>query len=345
MLSVRQFSASEAAVFRSETVQAVSLGVAAFLIVAAHLLADFRWIVPAIYLLAFLLHSSAFRLTRAHYWLFAFLAYALLSCLWSPAPLPDIIVSTGAIAVAFLAFQAGVKSDTLEPVFIGSSLALIGYLIVVWNIGPFDNKNLVGEVATLTLIGTLAYRLWWFAPVPAATVLLCDNRGAFLALAATATAALWGRRSYMLGGVLLTVFVAGTLFLLCTARVITLPTGPIDTGLQRAVIWGDAIRNLTWLGHGIGSYQTSIAGLAPHVWHPLHAHNDWLQLVYVYGAGCLLLLPLYPLLRYEHATLVLIGFGVLAFVQSPASNPASLFIGAVCLGWLARRRDCRETEK
>ena len=324
----------------------ISLGVAAFLIVAAQLLVDFRWIVPAIYLLALVLYSSRFRLTRAHWWLFAFLAYALLSYLWSPAPLPEIIVSLGAIIVAFLAFQVGVDSDTLEPVFIGASLALIGYLIIVWNSTQFDNKNLVGEVAALTLIGTLAYRLWWFAPVPAATVLLCDNRGAYLALAATAVAALWGRRRYMLGAALFTVFVAGTVFLLCTSRVITLPSGPLDTGLQRAMIWGDALRNLTLFGHGIGSYQATIAELAPHEgWHPLNAHNDWLQLVYVYGLGCLLLLPLYPLLHGSRAALVLIGFGALACVQSPASNPASLFIGAVCLGYLARRRDCDALRK
>ena len=324
----------------------ISLGVAAFLVVAAHLLIDFRWVVPAIYLLALVLYSPRFRMTQAHWWLFAFLAYVLLSYFWSPALPPEIIADLGVIVVAFLAFQVGVESDTIEPVFIGASLALIGYMIIVWNSGQFDNKNLVGEVAALTLIGIAAYRLWWFVPVPVVLVILCDNRGAYLALAATAVAALWGRRRYMLGAALFTVFVAGTVFLLCTSRVIMLPSGPLDTGLQRAIIWGDALRNLTLFGHGIGSYQATIVQLAPHGgWRPLNAHNDWLQLVYVYGLGCLLLLPLYSLLHDSRAVLVLVGFGALACVQSPASNPASLFIAAVCLGYLARRRDCEALRK
>ena len=68
----------------------------------------------------------------------------------------------------------------------------------------------------------------------------------------------------MLGAVLFTVFVAGTVSCSALARDHALPSGPLDTGLQRAMIWGDALRNLTLFGHGIGSYQTTIAELAPH---------------------------------------------------------------------------------
>jgi O-Antigen ligase len=325
------------------SITGTSLGAAAFLAVAAHLFADFRWIIPAVFLLALLSCLDRFEWTRAHVWLAAFTVYVLLSCLWSPASPIGIGGALLALAVALMAFQVGAQSRTIAPVFVGASLALVGYFIAAWISPQFDNKNLVGEVAALVVIGAAAYRLWWFVPVPLATLLLLDNRGAYLGLVAAAVAALWGPRRYALGVALFAAFVVGTVFLFFTSRVITsLPTEPLDTGLQRAIIWGDALRNLSVFGHGAASYWSTINVLAPHAfWRPIHPHNDWLLLIYTYGVGSLLLLPLYPLLRDGPAALVLIGFGAIAMVQSPASNPATLLIGGVCLGYAAQRRDRR----
>jgi len=303
-----------------------------------------KWAVLTIALPPLLL-TMRWHWTEAHKGLLAFAGYALVSILWAPS-----LVAASAAAfvllLALLAFQLGVGLSDLRPVFIGASLGLVGSLVIVVHYqlgfatdpnppgGLFADKNSLGEVATLVAIGTLAYGLWWLAPVPLATAILSGNRGAVLGLAAASVVVLWGRSGYALGAALLVVFIASLALLAMTSH------GGMDgftTEFQRAAIWRDALRELDWLGHGIGSYRATITAVGSYTqWRPLHAHSDWLQLVYVYGVGVLLLIPFVVELHHDKVILVLVGVAGLGLVQSPASNPAALFIMALCFGRLAR---------
>ena len=284
--------------------------------------------------------------TDAHAGLLLFAGYAALSFLWTPSSIHGLAATCVAI-LALLSFQVGVETKDLRPMFVGASLGLVFSLINIFHFhlgfvsdptppsGLFENKNRLGEVAALVTIGAIVYRLWWFVPVPLAIVFLSNNRGALIGLAAAFAVALWGHTRYAVAAVLLFVFTVALALLLVTSH------GGVDgftTELQRAAIWSDTVLGFDWFGHGIGSYRPLVTSVGPFVtWHPLHAHNDWLQLLFVYGLGSVFLIPFALALHYrQEAVLVLVGAGGLALVQSPLSNPAALFIIAASLGSLSK---------
>lgn len=334
----------------------IALGAVSFLLMAAYYpfsplpLNGARWAVFAAGPLL-LLVARPHELTRtpAHKWLLAFAAWAAVSFFWSPVPV-EAVGALLTIAMVLAAFQVGVEAGELKAVFVGAALGLVpslvlvvlfraGYTHSIVDLSPpgglFGDKNALGEVAVLILLGAVVYRLWWAVPVPLGLVLLCDNRGAFFGLAVALVAALWANpRRYLFATALLLLFVGVAVALLAFAHS---GTNGFTTVEQRLIVWGDTARNLRWLGHGVGSYWATIVAYAGHPdWRPVHAHNDLLEALYVYGLGCALFVPIFLSLASEGAALVVAGWVGVAMVQSPSSNPAALFIGAVCLGALAR---------
>lgn len=335
------------------------LGGTAFLVMVAYLplpptfASSPRWAVLATALPLMLLSvRRLLRWTPAHWWLFLFVSYAVASYFWSDVPV-EALAALCNLAIILLAFQVGVETERITPVFIGGALGLfaslvlvvlyrLGYEVDLYGVAPpggmFGNKNLLGEAAALVLIGCVVTGLWVLAVIPAAIVLLCGNRGALCAVLLVVVLTMWRERHQFLAAVAVFAFVAITIsafFFFYHPS-----TNGITSEHQRVLIWLTTLGDLAWFGHGAGSFWTSSAQVTMGLgWRSLHAHNDLLEAVYDYGVGSFLLVPFVLSLHQRRIGLVLVGFIGLAFIQSPTSNPAAVFVAAVCAGWLARQRD------
>ena len=288
--------------------------------------------------------------TRAHLLGCVFIGWAALSVLWSPQPLYSLNGLWQVVILPAICFCLGSQNRSLRPLFIGAGIGLavssaisIGQLAgwIDWpsiNIpsGLFLNKNFMAEAAALVLIWLIAERVWWLAILVAPCVVLAGARGALLALAIGLGLLTIRRLSWLTLGLLAAV--AG-LFIIGLWG-----PDPVDwpfaTLGERWSIWVDTVHGIGFLGSGIGSY-----GFMPHPMQPdgalMHAHNDYLELVYELGVVGAILGALFawelrgPL---NSARLVLIVFAVEACFAFPSHLPATLAIAALVAGHAVRDR-------
>jgi O-antigen ligase len=263
--------------------------------------------------------------------------------LWSWVPL----YSIGALwQIAFLpaiCFCLGSQNHSLRPLFIGAGLGMACSAAVAvlqlagwihWptiNVpsGLFLNKNFMAEAAALVLIWLIVERVWWLAALVAPALALADARGALLALGVGLALQSWRRPSWLMGGLLVAEMV---LFGYGMA------THSAATTVERLDIWQESVDNLGFFGTGIGSY-----GFMPHQLHAdgfsMHAHNDYLELVYELG---LIGLGLWVLFMRElwgplnSVRLVLIVFAVEACFAFPSHLPATMALAALAAGYAVR---------
>jgi hypothetical protein len=303
-----------------------------------------KWMALSILAPALLLYrQQPIPFTRAHLFGCLLIAWAAVSVLWSWVPLYSL---NGLWLIAILpaiCFCLGSQTASLRPLFIGAGLGLslsaavaVGQLAgwVHWptiNVpsGLFLNKNFMAEAAALVLIWLIAERVWWLAALVAPALVLADARGALLALGVGLALELWRRPSLLTGGLL-----AATTGLFINAMM----THSGATTVERFDIWQESVDNLGFLGTGIGSY-----GFMPHQLHAdgwsLHAHNDYLELVYELGMIGLGLLALFmwelrgPL---NSARLVLCCFAVEACFAFPSHLPTTLALAALAAGYAVR---------
>ena len=195
--------------------------------------------------------------------------------------------------------------------------------------GLFINKNFMAEAAAVVLIWLIAERIWWLAALVTPALALAGARGALLALGIGLALELRRHPSWLMGGLLVADMV---LFGMGMA------THSSATTTERFDIWQESADSLGFFGSGIGSY-----GFMPHQTHAdgfsLHAHNDYLELVYELGMIGLGFLALFirelwgPL---NSARLVLIVFAVEACFAFPSHLPATLAIAALVAGHAVR---------
>ena len=232
-------------------------------------------------------------LTRAHLLGCVLIGWAVLSVLWAPQPLYSLNGLWQVVILPAICFCLGSQNRSLRPLFIGAGIGLavssaisIGQLAgwIDWPSintpsGLFLNKNFMAEAAALVLIWLIAERVWWLVVLVAPCVVLAGARGALLALAIGLGLLTARRLSRLTLGLLAAV--AG-LFIIGLWG-----PDPVDwpfaTLGERWSIWVDTVHGIGLLGSGIGSY-----GFMPHPMQPdgtlMHAHNDYLELVYELGA-------------------------------------------------------------
>lgn len=200
--------------------------------------------------------------------------------------------------------------------------------------GLFANRNMVAELAALTLVGCFVYRFWYGVPMSLLALFTSWSRTAFVAIGAAGVVWLWKRDRILAGAVVL--------FGVCMVpAVIKVQPYSVD---ERRVIWTDTIKAVTWTGAGLGSFAQNYPLLSSHQtmqeW-PENAHNDYLELVYETGVVGLALF-----LTFLGYLFVCAGFDrplltvmlVEAFFAFPLHMPVSLFMFGAVAGLCAARR-------
>ncbi len=305
-----------------------------------------KWITLSVLASALLLYrSEPIPFTRAHLAGSALLGWAVLSVAWSPVPLYSLNGLWQTVVLPAVCFCLGSQSSNLRPLFIGAGLGMVASSAVAiaqlagwvdWptiNIpsGLFLNKNFMAEAAALVLIWLIAERVWWLAVPVMPAIALAGARGALLALGVGLALELWRRPSWLIGGLMvadMALFGAGMVHHTTASTT------------ERMDIWANASNGIGVFGSGIGSYGFTSGQLLADG-HPMHAHNDYLELVYELGMVGLGLAAVFawqlrgPL---TSARLVLIVFAVEACFAFPAHLPVTVALAALAAGHAVRDR-------
>lgn len=272
------------------------------------------------------------------------LAWSTLTLLWSASPIDTVgeMIHLGIMGLLFLVASQyhgdheillGALVMGLMPSLAVAFMQMQGDSGVVESTsspsGLFLSRDTMGEIAACALVWTLARRAWPLVPAPLMLVLMSGSRGAWLACACGAAHWLWRTRllrPWRLAGACalgLAAFVALGLYVRPTS------------GAERIDIWLLTLRNLTILGHGLGTFGT-LAPLAEFV------HDDPLQLVFEIGpgalcAGALLLLGLGRRCGPEGSALAsILGASLVSF---PTHHPMGASLVAVLAGLCHGARD------
>jgi hypothetical protein len=318
-----------------------------------------RWwmiFVGAFALLAFRgWQGERFVLTRGHVLGAVCLALSLLSLAWSVSPLDTLAawLQLLSLGVVFL-LAAETPREEMDLVWIAmalglslsaavSALQLAGYGLVQTATpiptGLFLNKNTMAEIAAMVLVALLAQRRWAPAHLGlTSTMAFCAlapaSRGAALALCLAGSVALLRRvPRWRAVGVALCLALGAAAFLAWDAGDAR-RWGSMEARLD---IWLLTLMNMTWLGHGYGSYG-AIFGFE-------YAHNEALHALFEMGV---LALPFFGFLWWMGGELVPERFVFLvavaiAAVSFPLHIPATAFAAVLALGHLcgAGARACK----
>lgn len=311
-----------------------------------------RWAVISIGI-PMLVIGLPIRRSPAHWLGLGLFGYAALSLIWTTV-FYDGINELWQFSLYAGAFCVGAQLRSLCGVYYGLGLGLIGSAIVVtFNLagmttpfpevtpdsgGLFVNKNLMAEASAMALIGLAPSPL---ALVPLALLGTAKCASAVLGVGAAGFLWLWIRVRW-----------AAALFALATAIALgglAWGVGKVGTLEHRQDIWLDAIGDLRWFGHGVGSYWVAQAENSPRQelnternTRELHAHNDPLEIAFNYGLPGFILfasMVFYALgAPAERERLVLIAFLVEGLFGFPLFMPTTGLVAAMVLGRLSGMR-------
>ena len=249
-----------------------------------------------------------------------------------------------------VAFVAGCAVKNLTPLMIGFGFgAAINSAVAVaqtlgWQGIPqaalpgglFMNREILAEFAAPALVWLIVSRRWWLAAA-GAPCLAFGERAALLAVAVGLVYGMlrsWKHRAFALAAVV----PAAALSL------VLLGPPKLDTVIIRTMMWRQAIRDFSFMGHGLGSYEYGAALIramagADTRW----AHSDVLQGFGEIGLPFALFLApaAVALVRKGDigAKAVLVALAVEAAVSFPLHLPATGFMAAIIAGSLVRCRD------
>lgn len=286
---------------------------------------------------------------RLPHWLgLAFLAYAAWSLTWSPAG-PEELWHLGVAAGCFC-LGSSIDKVSVKRIYIGLALGVtVNSAIVIaqvygWNgipqlhppAGLMVNKLALGWLAALVLVALVSERLWWLIPGVGPSFLLTEARSAVLAVGVAAVAWLWPR--FRTGALLIALGLA------LTAAAVVKIGYRASSLAERGAIALDAIDALTPAGYGLGSFvyyfpriDTRLDAASSRT---EHAHSDPVEYAFELGVGALPLFAMCLLLlaggQHETERLVFIAFLVIAVTGFPMFVPATVFMGALAAGRLAR---------
>lgn len=290
------------------------------------------------------------RMTVGHWAGAALIVYAALSALWSPAPL-DALNWVLRLALLGAAFLIAAEIDDLRPTYVAlvAGVSLSGVLalaeVMDWVSIPeanhpaalFGNRNYLAEMGAVGLVAALGYRVWWAVPGTILALALPMSKAAFLAVGAAALVGLWGRSKPLAAIVLVTCAASGVVASQFVGGFDSLSSLTI-----RLEIWQTALENLTFFGHGFGSFQSAYVMLhhyeAIPLGRPENAHNEFLNLAFEVGVPGVLAAAIFALaawrggLPVERCLLAaLAASGMFGF---PLHLPTAGFVAAVVAGRL-----------
>lgn len=186
--------------------------------------------------------------------------------------------------------------------------------------GLFYSPIVQGGFLGLVIVALLQTRWLIITPILAFGLFLNPNRGGWI-VAGIGLLATWVRQPL----IILAVILLGAFF-------VTL--NPSFSDLERFNIWQAGAVNLTWFGHGWGSYADVWIVRNDLGYQPLHAHNDYLELAFELG---IYVVPIFCVLAYALAQTsspewpLLVAFCTMATFAMPSFIPATASIGALAL--------------
>ena len=200
--------------------------------------------------------------------------------------------------------------------------------------GLFGNANFLAGALALTIAAALAARLYWFLPVGGLGLWLTQSRGALIAVGVACLLFLWRRAK-------VTAFVVAVLTPILAFH---FSTPDRINGLEaRLGVWNTTFNHLSLRGAGLGSFQSAYDAFPIRInmteARPAHAYNDYLEVVFEFGLGAILLLSLVVLAlesAAEAERLVLVTFIALGVSHYPLFLPFTGLLAALAMGQALR---------
>lgn len=294
---------------------------------------------------------------RLPHWLgLGFLAYATLAIAWSPVWQQAIwdlwllyilagcwlLGATRDCSKLILGVACGIGISTMLA--IPQSFGWGGIFEEGWGpngtyyipAGLFVNHDMFGEAAALSTVALIVTRQWWPLILTLPPIYWTECRSALVGL--SAAGALWLIDRFRWKALI------GLIPLGAGVGVFVFRHGWDGSIALRLAMWQDTLAGLTVFGHGPGSFFMLYPEFAVHTdtmaTRPESAHNDFLELVFEFGIGSLLLFALLAssLLSRSADRYLFVAFCAVAFFSFPIRMPVEGLLGMVALGSMCRDR-------
>jgi O-antigen ligase/polysaccharide polymerase Wzy-like membrane protein len=321
-----------------------------------------RWDVAALLALA-LFFAPRIKITEAHVFGGMLIACLSLSLLWNDGGTDGRLDGCEALfelVIAAIAFTVGSTIYNIRPLVVGAAIG-IGlnsiFAIAQWmgwhsdlfqaldhtSAGLFYNRDRLAAAAAMVAVGLVALpRLWVWLPLLLPSLILTHSRAAWIAVAVGIAVTIWENIS-LRALAILSAIGAGMVFLV-------LWHGVDPAGMERLVIWHDTMDNLTFWGHGLGSFREVFLKTSHFYdisyWQsrPEHPHNEWLWLAFeggvpAFGLGLLFAVTVWLMAEEPRQRGILACLFVLSLFAMPLHDPATLVLGALCAGHMSGFRD------
>ncbi len=290
------------------------------------------------------------RMTVGHWAGLALLTYSAVSGLWSVAPFEtaNSVFRWALLGAAFLvAAETSDMRRTYAAAAIGVSLSgfialseVVGALAIPEANHPaalYGNRNYLAEMAALSIVAAVGYRLWWTLPGLVLALALPMSKAAFLGVGAAAFVAVWRYSRVMAACALFAFCIAGFV----ASQIIGGFDG-IHSLAIRFDIWSTALSNLTIFGNGSGSFQSMYVLLYQYTSIPLgrpeNAHNEFINLAFEVGVPGIMAAAILCLAAWcgglQTERCIMAALGAISIFGFPLHVPATGFMAAIVAGHL-----------
>lgn len=296
-----------------------------------------RWIYLALTTPLLVLLSKLNKFTILHLTGLLFFTWSFITILWSFNQY-DSINQLFNLLVITQVFVLGSRLESLKEIFVGLALGLgvSSFSVYYFNMpgGLFVNPSMLGEVAILTTIGLIIYKLWWFIPIVLPSV-FTGSRGVLLAGISTLIMWVWSKSKFLAVCLTIPIFVASFLSYKFDIR--------LGSVVERFDLWQDTFNGLNVFGQGIGSYHSAYPYYASLLdtfkYRAMYAHNDLLNIFFELGIiGVILTVIFIGLLLKEKCNekYIICCFITLSLFSFPFYMPVSAFVLAIVAGFMSR---------
>lgn len=299
------------------------------------------------------------------------LAWAALSLVWATS-FPDGVLRLWQFVLAGAVFVigTGLSERQINRCLVAFALGMCINAVIAFGqfIGVGDmwfhatpvaglqvNGNYLAEAALMALVAAFCLKKWWLLPLLLVALFLPQSRGAVAALLMVSVVWLWPRVRWASMGLFTASAVAASGYVLYLG---------IDhsTFADRIALFTNAFAGITLSGHGIGSFWSTYPlyydalFMSPESTYgfnktPRTAHNDLLTVGFetgIIGLGLMASFLMMVLRKRNGACwYVVVSFLALGIFNFPAYIPTTVFLAALCAGFLCRARSdlrvCRYT--
>ncbi len=256
-------------------------------------------------------------------------------------------------------FQLGERLKNPVPIFHGmllglgfsSLVALLQYFYNYTGVyaietktgavaGLFVNSNIYSEVSAVLLIAIIALKLFWWIPVTLPGLLLVPSKSAFAALIICGFIEIFKKDKLIVLLILLAIICFCGIFI---------DKFNFQSIYQRLDLWADTIRGFLFKGNGVGSfeilYPLNAINIDTATARPRYAHNDLLQLIFEFGIGILILIPvIWKVIKSDSKlSIIVYAIGIISLFTYPFHVPMLAFIACLVAGYVSCNNDpiCR----